>query len=56
MKDFKVIVFGKKGCDKCKVLNKRLDKLMEKDEWQAFEKEYYDIIIDRLAKVPPRLF
>ena len=51
MKEYKVIAFGKKGCDKCKVLNKRLDKLMEQDEWQAFEKEYYDITtVDGLVK------
>ncbi len=43
MKKFKVQVFGKAGCDKCKVLNKRLDALLEKPEWQDFEKVYCDV-------------
>ncbi len=40
---FRVHVFGKKGCDKCTVLNQRLDKLLEGDEWSAFEKHYNDV-------------
>ncbi len=39
-KKFQVLVFGKNGCDKCKILNQRLDGLLEKDEWQDFEKVY----------------
>ena len=42
-KDYRVLVFGKAGCAKCKVLNKRLDSLLAKDEWQDFEKVYCDI-------------
>jgi hypothetical protein len=43
MANLKVMVFGKKGCDKCSVLNQRLDKLLEKDEYKAFEKIYRDV-------------
>ncbi len=40
---FRVDVFGKQGCEKCGVLNQRLDKLLEKAEWAAFEKHYWDV-------------
>jgi len=40
---FRVDVFGKQGCEKCGVLNQRLDKLLEKPEWSAFEKHYWDV-------------
>ena len=40
---FRVLVFGKAGCQKCKVLNQRLDNLLGKDEWKAFEKVYCDV-------------
>jgi hypothetical protein len=43
MNKFLVQVFGKKGCPKCKVLNKRLDKVLEKPEWEGFEKSYFDV-------------
>jgi hypothetical protein len=43
-KEFRVRVFGKADCDKCKTLNQRLDKLLEKPEWALFEKEYYDVL------------
>jgi hypothetical protein len=42
-KNFEVRVFGKKGCDKCAILNQRLDKLLATDEWQDFEKSYSDV-------------
>lgn len=42
-KPFRVHVFGKKGCDKCTVLNQRLDKLLAAEEWKDFEKEYLDV-------------
>lgn len=42
-KELQVKVFGKAGCDKCKVLNERLDKLLKKDEWEDFEKAYCDV-------------
>lgn len=44
---YKVQVFGKAGCDKCKVLNRRLDKLFQLPEWQDFEKEYCDLETER---------
>ncbi|HBA83776.1 MAG TPA: hypothetical protein DCZ95_06750 [Verrucomicrobia bacterium] len=40
---FKIRVFGKTGCDKCKVLNQRIDSLLEKPEWTDFQKEYFDV-------------
>ncbi len=40
---FQLLVFGKAGCEKCKVLNKRLDTLLEKTEWNGFEKVYLDV-------------
>lgn len=40
---YRVDVFGKHGCEKCGVLNQRLDKLLEKPEWTAFEKRYWDV-------------
>ncbi|NLG35778.1 MAG: hypothetical protein GX548_10535 [Lentisphaerae bacterium] len=43
-KKMKILVFGKTGCDKCKVLQSRLDDLLARDEWRAqFEKEYCDV-------------
>ena len=41
-----VRVFGKTGCDKCKTLNQRLEKLLTKAEWQSFEKHYCDIMTE----------
>ena len=42
-KTFRILVFGKTGCDKCHVLNQRIDKILAKDEWKDFEKQNYDI-------------
>ena len=42
-KKFQLTVFGKAGCEKCKVLNARIDALLEKPEWGSdFEKAYAD--------------
>jgi len=41
--EYQVHIFGKKGCDKCAVLNQRLDKILAKDEWSGFEKIYNDV-------------
>lgn len=43
LKPYKIKVFGKEGCAKCKTLNQRLDKLLEEQEWADFEKEYCDV-------------
>jgi hypothetical protein len=43
-KPYRIQVFGKLDCDKCKTLNQRLDKLLEREEWQAFEKAYFDVL------------
>jgi hypothetical protein len=40
---FRVDVFGKQGCEKCGVLNQRLDKLLENPDWAAFQKHYWDV-------------
>jgi len=42
-KSFKIKIFGKEGCAKCKTLNQRVDKLLEEKEWSDFEKEYCDV-------------
>ena len=42
-KDYRVLVFGKTGCAKCKALNKRLDTLLAQEEWQNVEKRYCDV-------------
>jgi hypothetical protein len=42
-KIYKIKVFGKPGCAKCKALNQRLDKLLAEEEWSDFEKEYCDV-------------
>ena len=42
-KSYKIKVFGKPGCAKCKTLNQRLDKLLADKKWSEFEKEYCDV-------------
>ena len=42
-KPYKIKVFGKQGCAKCKTLNQRLDKLLKEKKWADFEKEYCDV-------------
>jgi hypothetical protein len=42
-KNYRVLVFGKTGCDKCKVLQGRLDGLLAAPEWNDFEKTYCDV-------------
>jgi len=42
-KPYKIQVFGKEGCAKCKTLNQRLDKLLDEKKWSDFEKEYCDV-------------
>jgi hypothetical protein len=43
VKPYRVEVFGKKDCEKCGVLNQRLDKLLVSEDWQDFEKQYRDM-------------
>lgn len=40
---YQIRVFGKQGCDKCHTLNQRLDKLLAKDGYSAFDKLYCDV-------------
>jgi hypothetical protein len=42
-KTHQILVFGKAGCDKCKVLNQRIDNLLTKEDWKDFEKVYCDV-------------
>lgn len=44
---YQVHVFGKKGCDKCAVLNERLDKLLADEAWSEFKKVYNDVETER---------
>ncbi len=41
--NYQIHIYGKKGCDKCAILNQRLDKLLKDDAWQDFEKVYNDV-------------
>jgi len=43
MKRFQVALFGKEGCDKCKVLKKRLDKIFQERPYEEFEFFYCDL-------------
>ena len=43
MQRFQVAVFGKQGCDKCEVLKKRLNKILEEKEYACFEFSYFDL-------------
>ena len=40
---YRVLVFGKEGCDKCGLLNQRLDKILADEEFAGFEKVYHDL-------------
>jgi thiol-disulfide isomerase/thioredoxin len=39
-----VVLFGKTGCGKCKVLKGRVEKLLEKDDYKDFSLVYHDIL------------
>jgi hypothetical protein len=43
LKPYRILVFGKPGCDKCAVLNQRIDTMLSAEEWRDFEKEYCDV-------------
>ncbi|MEA2062101.1 MAG: hypothetical protein U9P14_00260 [Gemmatimonadota bacterium] len=43
MKRFQVMVFGKQGCDKCKVLKSRLEKILAEESYIDFELVYNDL-------------
>jgi hypothetical protein len=40
---YQIRVFGKEGCDKCRTLNQRLDKLLAGETYADFEKLYCDV-------------
>lgn len=43
MKRFQVALFGKEGCDKCEVLKKRLNKILQEKPYEEFEFVYCDL-------------
>ncbi len=43
MKRFQVAVFGKQGCDKCRLLKNRLGKILAEKTYADFEMIYYDL-------------
>ena len=43
LKPYRVMVFGKPGCDKCSLLQQRLDDLLATEPFADFEKRYYDL-------------
>ncbi|MGI6681026.1 MAG: hypothetical protein ACOX3T_06075 [Bdellovibrionota bacterium] len=45
-KQYRIKVYGKRGCDKCGVLKSRLAKLLENEKWQDFEMIDYDILTE----------
>lgn len=42
-KPYRVLVFGKAGCDKCRALNKRLVEILDREEWADFDKRDVDV-------------
>lgn len=42
-KKFRIEVFGKPGCAKCALLNKRLDQMLAENRWKDFEKCYHNV-------------
>lgn len=45
-KPFQIVIYGKEGCQKCHVLNQRVDRLLKKEEWSDFSKVYYDVLTE----------
>ncbi len=41
-----VNVFGKAGCAKCAMLNRRLDKLLSEEPYTGFQKKYHDVMTE----------
>lgn len=48
MSDCKYVinVFGKAGCAKCAMLNRRIDKLLTEEKYASFEKRYNDVLTE----------
>ena len=42
-KPYRIQVFGKPGCDKCTVLNRRLDKIITEEKFKGFSKVYQNV-------------
>lgn len=43
-KQYRIKVYGKKGCNKCSILKSRLSKLLDEEKWQNFEMIDFDIM------------
>ena len=41
-----VNVFGKEGCAKCTLLNRRLDKMLGEEKFANFQKRYHDVMTE----------
>lgn len=46
MSKFTINVFGKHGCAKCAMLNRRIDQLLEKGQYSDFTKVYRDVLTE----------
>ena len=40
---WRVVIFGKSGCDKCAFLRRRVEALLAEDGWSDFEMAYADV-------------
>ncbi len=40
---YQILLFGKAGCDKCAILEKRLDNLLATEKWSDFSKIKFDL-------------
>src|SRR5574344_2993766 len=45
-KQYRIKVYGKKGCNKCSLLKGRLGKLLDEEKWQNFEMIDFDILTE----------
>ena len=46
MSKFTINVFGKHGCAKCAMLNRRIDQLLTKEQYADFTKVYRDVLTE----------
>jgi hypothetical protein len=45
-KKYRILIFGKDGCPKCKTLKERLHALLERSEFAAFDAAYCDVLTE----------
>lgn len=51
MTKFLVTIFGKEGCEKCKVLKARIEHILSQPEWKEFDYVYVDVSTDEGYKI-----